>query len=143
MSIDTIETGPKYTATNVMADLRLIRDAQDRTKSWLWDQLIAAGLDRAVEPCQVVPDFHAEGSAWKLIGARCWCGNARLSSSRALTVVWSETEATVLCESYGGHKTYGVGKGATVEEAIKNLLSEPRRGGVPAAFLAGADGGAA
>lgn len=137
MSEDTNKSAPWYNAANVITDLRLIRDAQDRTKRWLWDQLIAAGLDRTIEPCQVVPDFHAEGSAWKLVGARCWCGNARLSSSRSLTVVWSETQATVLCQSYGGHKTYGVGNGATVEEAIKNLLSEPRRGGVPAAFLAG------
>lgn len=127
---------PEYTAASAIADLRLIRDAQDRTKRWLQEQLIAAGLDRTIEPCQVVPNYRAEGSTWKLVDARCWCGNARLSSSRALTVVWSETEATVLCESYGGHKTYGVGNGATVAEAIKDLLSKPRRGGVPQAFLA-------
>ena len=133
---------PEYTATNVMADLRLIRDAQDRTKRWLQEQLIAAGLDRTIEPCQVVPDYRAEGSTWKLVGARCWCGNARLSGSRALTVVWSETEAAVFCESYGGHKSYGVGNGATVVEAIKDLLSKPRRGGVPAAFLATLEGDA-
>lgn len=134
---------PEYTATNVMADLRLIRDAQDRTKRWLQEQLIAAGLDRTIEPCQVVPDYRAEGSTWKLVGARCWCGNARLSGSRALTVVWSETEAAVFCESYGGHKSYGVGNGATVVDAIKDLLAKPRRGGVPAAFLAAVEGGAA
>lgn len=129
----------EYTAANAIADLRLIRDAQDRTKRWLWDQLIAAGLDRTVEPCQVVPDFHAAGSTWKLVGARCWCGNARLSGSRALSVVWSETEAAVFCQSYGGHKNYGVGKGATVQDALLDLLSRPHRGGVPAAFLVGVE----
>lgn len=112
----------------IIADCVLAEAAYARAKAWLHEQLQAGGLVAGVEPCRVTMRGERELS--------CWCGNARLAAERSIVVYWRADRAVVNCQSYGGHKRYGTADGPTVAEAVRALLAQPKRGGVPAAFIA-------
>jgi hypothetical protein len=112
----------------IIADCVLAEAAYTRAKAWLHEQLQAGGLVADVEPCRVTMRGERELS--------CWCGNARLAAERSIVVYWRADRAVVNCQSYGGHKRYGTADGSTVVEAVRALLAQPKRGGVPAAFIA-------
>ena len=115
----------EYTTTTLVADVRHAHDIQARARDWLHAELTAAGLHPDLRPCAVSPDFEQVDRVWTIVGTRSWCGNAGLSATRSLLVIIHATEVLVFCQSYGGGTTHGTGKGATVAEAIDDLLSKP------------------
>jgi len=126
-----MRTSPQNSAAEsarIMADLLAAEDAFERARTWLHEQLKAGGLDPHVEPRRIVVREDGEFS--------CWCGNARLSGNRAIVVYWRADRAVVDLQAYGSPKRFSTADGATVVEAVKALLAQPKHGGVPSAFIA-------
>ena len=92
---------------------------QDAAREWLR----AAGIHPLINPFRVVLFIDSIG---------VWCGNFTRHATRAIEIDADAVRSRARLVSYGGHKTYATGEGATPIEALRALIAT---GKVPAALL--------